>query len=82
MKNPFVLAATMMATIAAAMRENSMRDFYGKNFQGHAGSSGASRNRMPFCSAGGKLWKKASKGQLTVRAFGRFGAPALKRSGN
>lgn len=77
MKNPFIQAAILMATMASAMKENAMRNFYGKSFVGHVGSSGASRNKRPFCSAGGKLFKKANKNKLGMRHHCSMGAPGI-----
>lgn len=46
MRNPFILAAIMAATMIAAFREKALREFYGKGFHpfdegpksGHGGS--------------------------------------------
>lgn len=62
MKNPFVAAAAMMAVISAAMRENAMRNFYGKAFEGHSGS--ATPKRPKHNPAGSKLACKAAMHQF------------------
>lgn len=33
MKNPFIAMAVMAATFAAALKENALRDYHGKNFR-------------------------------------------------
>lgn len=49
MKNPFVAMAVMAATFAAALRENAVRDHYGKNFHpfGDGGKSGHAGSKRP-----------------------------------
>lgn len=63
MKNPFVQAASLMACMVAAMKENAYRDFYGKNFVGHAGS-GSQPSRIQHNPAGSKLARKAAEHRL------------------
>lgn len=62
MKNPFVQAAALMAMLTAAMKENAMRDFYGKSFKGHVGSGAPKFFRHG--QAGDKLARKAGEGRL------------------
>lgn len=39
MKNPFIAMTIMAATMMAAVRENQMRDFFGKGYQPSVGGS-------------------------------------------